>query len=134
VRNFRGYAHGFEYLGKNRMLKDSKKHNRSISESDWKTIIAFISYKSEVVLLNPENSTRRCSRCEMANALKGAIYECRCGLRVDRQLNAAINLYLQMEGLSPYPKLVNELMRKWSGLTLRGLMKAPMNSRRAQSF
>jgi len=115
------------------MLKDSKKHNRSISKSDWKTIIAFISYKSEVVLLNPENSTRRCSRCGMTDALKGAIYECRCGLRVYRQLNAAINLYLQMGSFS-IPKLVNELMRKWSGLTLRGLMKTPMNSRGAQSF
>jgi putative transposase len=98
ARNFKGYTHGFEYLGKNRMLKSSKKHNRDISKSDWKTIITFISYKSEVMLINPENSTRRCSRCGMVNAPKGAIYICRCGLRINRQLNAAINLYLQMEG------------------------------------
>jgi transposase len=37
----------------------------------------------------------------MVNAPKGAIYECGCGLRIDGQLNAAINLYLQMEGLPP---------------------------------
>ena len=71
--------------------------------------------------LNPKNSTRRCSRCGMVNAPKGAIYVCGgCGLRVDRQLNAAINLYLQMEGLPPTPNLFNELMRGWSGFTQTG--------------
>jgi len=57
----------------------------------------------------------------MINAPKGASYECRkCGLRMDRQLNAAINLYLQMEGLSPSQRLFEELMRGWSGFTLTG--------------
>jgi hypothetical protein len=37
----------------------------------------------------------------MVNAPKGAIYECGCGLRTSRQLNVAINLYLQMEELPP---------------------------------
>jgi hypothetical protein len=54
----------------------------------------------------------------MVNAPKGASYE--CGLRIDRQLNAAINLYLQMEGLPPTPKLFDELMKGWSGFTLTG--------------
>jgi len=35
-------------------------------------------------------------------------------------LNASINLYLQMEGLSPTPKLFNGLMRGWSGFTPTG--------------
>jgi len=39
---------------------------------------------------------------------------------MDRQLNAAINLYLQMEGLSPSQRLFEELMRGWSGFTLTG--------------
>jgi len=70
----------------------------------------------------------------MDNASKGAIYECKCGLRINRQLNAAINLYLQMEGLSPSPKLFNELMKRWSWFNLTGekLMRASMNSRGAQ--
>jgi putative transposase len=121
ARGFKGYIHGFEYLGKNRMLNGSNEHNRNISKSDWKTIITLMSYKSKVVLLNPKNSTRRCSRCGMVNAPKGASYECeKCGLRVDRQLNAAINLYLQMEGLPPTPKLFDELMRGWRGFTQTG--------------
>jgi putative transposase len=56
------------------MLNSSNEHNRNISKSDWKTIITFMSYKSKVVLLNPKNSTRRCSRCGMVNAPKGASY------------------------------------------------------------
>jgi len=117
---FKGYTHGFEYLRKNRMLNGSKEHNRNISKINWKTIITFMSYKSKVVLLNPKNSTRRCSRCGMVNAPKGASYECKCGLRINRQLNAAINLYLQMEGLSPTPKLFDELVKGWRGFTLTG--------------
>jgi len=118
---FENYVHGFEDLRKNRMLNSSKKHNRNISKSDWKTIITFMSYKSKVELLNPKNSTKRCSRCGMVNAPKGALYMCgRCGLRINRQLNAAINLYLQMEGLSPSQRLFKELMKRWSGFTQTG--------------
>jgi hypothetical protein len=39
-------------------------------------------------------------------------------LRINTQLNAAINLYLQMEGLSPSAKLFEELMKAWSGFAL----------------
>jgi putative transposase len=120
TRKFDSYIHGFEDLNKRGMLNTSKKHNRNISKSDWRTITKFMSYKSKVILLNPKNSTKRCSRCGMINAPKGAIYECKCGLRINRQLNAAINLYLQMEGLSPSPKLFNELMKRWSGFNLTG--------------
>jgi putative transposase len=118
---FDGFVHGFENLRKGRMFNGSKKHNRDISKNGWKTIIEFMSYKSRTVLLNPKNSTRRCSRCGTVNAPKGALYLCGvCGLRINRQLNASINLYLQMEGLSPTPKLFNGLMRGWSGFTLTG--------------
>ena len=84
-------------------------------------ITSLMSYKSKVKLLNPKNSTRRCSRCGKINAPKGASYTCsRCGLRINRQLNAAVNLYLQMEGLSPSLRLFDELMKTWSGFTLTG--------------
>jgi putative transposase len=120
-RKFKGYIHGFEDLRKERMLNGSKMHNRNISKINWKTIITLMSYKSKVKLLNTKNSTRRCSRCGMVNAPKGASYVCKkCGLRIDRQLNAAINLYLQMEGLPPTPRLFDELVKGWSGFTLTG--------------
>jgi putative transposase len=117
---FKGYIHGFEDLRKSRMLNGSKEHNRNVSKSDWKMIINFMNYKSNVILLDPKNTSKRCSRCGMINALKGAIYECKCKLRINRQFNAAINLYLQMEGLSPSLKLFDELMKGWSGFILTG--------------
>ncbi|MEM0037099.1 MAG: zinc ribbon domain-containing protein [Candidatus Korarchaeum sp.] len=120
--------------------KNARKHNRKVAKSDWKIIQFFMSYKARVVILNPKDTSRRCSRCGrtdnkkkfsapkvlnptssgcgMVNAPKGA-FVCECGLRMDRQLNAAVNLYLQMEGLSPSPKLFEELMA-WSGFTLTG--------------
>jgi putative transposase len=120
TRKFKDHIHGFEGLRKNRMLNGSRKHNRNISKSDWKTIITFMDYKAKTVILNPKNSTKRCSKCGMINAPKGALYICRCGLRINRQLNAAINLYLQMEGLPPSQKLFNELMKGWRGFTQTG--------------
>jgi putative transposase len=117
---FEDYIHGFEGLRKREMLNRSKKHNRNITKSAWRTIVTFMGYKAGTVILNPKNSTKRCSRCGMVNAPKGALYECSCGLRTNRHLNAAINLYLQMEGLSPTPKLFDELMRGWRGFTLTG--------------
>jgi len=49
-----------------------------------------------------------------------SLYECKCGLRINRHLNASINLYLQMEGLPPSPRLFDELMKAWRGFTLTG--------------
>jgi putative transposase len=121
ARKFKGYIHGFEGLRKNRMLNSLRRHNRNISKSDWKTIITFMDYKAKTVILNPRNSTKRCSKCGMINAPKRALYVCAyCGLRINRQLNAAINLYLQMEGLPPSLKLFNELMKGWSGFIQTG--------------
>jgi putative transposase len=120
-REFKNHIHGFEELRKKNMFNHSKEHNRRIAKMNWKMITSLMSYKSRTTILNPKNSTRRCSRCGMINAPKGATYKCKkCGLRIDRQLNAAVNLYLQMEGLSPTPKLFDELMRDWSGFTLTG--------------
>ncbi|MEM3372052.1 MAG: hypothetical protein QXO55_05560 [Candidatus Korarchaeum sp.] len=144
--------HGFEDLRKEGMFKRSRKHNknarkhnRKVAKSDWKIIQFFMSYKARVVILNPKDTSRRCSRCGkinnknkkrristpkslnptssgcgMVDAPKGA-YECKCGLRMDRQLNAAVNLYLQMEGLSPSQKLFEELTKK--------LFEGPMRAR-----
>jgi len=89
----------------------SRKHNRDVAKTDWKTIQSFIAYKSRTTTLNPKTS-RRCSRCGMMNAPKGALYGCKnCGLRIDRQLNAAINLHLQMKALTPSPRLFDGLMK-----------------------
>jgi putative transposase len=121
TREFKNHIHGFEGLKKNRMLNSLRKHNRNISKSDWKTIITLMGYKAKIVILNPKNSTKRCFKCGMINAPKGALYICAyCGLRINRQLNAAINLYLQMEGFPPFQKLLQKPMKGWRGFTQTG--------------
>ena len=48
--------------------------------------------------LDSYGSSSYCSRCGWENKdLNGAVFECGgCGLRINRQLNAAINLYMRM--------------------------------------
>jgi hypothetical protein len=86
-------------------------------KADWFTIRWMLSYKAGVgEPLNPRNSTRRCSRCGgMNKAPKGAVFE--CGLGVERQLNAAVNLYLQMEGLPHDPEWFDKVV---GGFALTG--------------
>jgi len=105
-REFKNYVHGFEDLRKKNMFNYSRTHNRRIAKTNWKMITSFMSYKSKVKLLNPNNSTRRCSRCGKINAPKGASYACsKCELRINRQLNAAVNLYLQIVVFSKFEAL-----------------------------
>jgi len=69
-------------------------------------------YKAKTVFRGVFRVKDICSKCGMINAPKGALYICAyCGLRINRQLNAAINLYLQIEGLPPSQKLFQELMK-----------------------
>ncbi|MGC8817671.1 MAG: zinc ribbon domain-containing protein [Candidatus Hadarchaeum sp.] len=95
--------HRFECLEKEKMFNRGKNHNRRLAKTNWSQVRTMLRYKARVGKpLNPRNSTRRCSRCGGLNgAPKGVVFECRfCGLRINRQLNAAVNLYLPMEGLS----------------------------------
>ena len=125
TKEFKGYEHGFENLEKQGMFNSRKTHNRVISKQNWKQIIQLISYKANVRLLNPNYSTKTCPRCDgRIKRRKGQVLECRrCGLRIDRQLNASINLYLRMWGFLPSMKVWVEfilpILRR-SGVTLKG--------------
>lgn len=91
---------GFEALRKERMYTGSRLWNRRIARTDWRSIRRLVGDSS--VELAPNYTSKRCSRCGwLAKDLKGSrCFECRsCGAWIDRQLNAAINLYLKMEGV-----------------------------------
>jgi putative transposase len=100
-----GIKHTFEDLNKYGMYKKGrKKWNRWISHISWKSITDQMEYKSDVELVDPYHTSKDCSRCGCTNKdLKGEKFECinkDCGLVINRQFNAPINIYLGMEGLS----------------------------------
>ncbi|KLL03212.1 MAG: transposase IS605 [Mycoplasmataceae bacterium RV_VA103A] len=77
---------------------------KSIIRASWYQLAQFLSYKvketgKEVIVVNPKNTTQRCSQCgKIANPKierDVEIYNCSCGLMLDRDVNAAKNiLYL----------------------------------------
>ena len=120
ARRFPETEHRFERLEKREMFSGGRAHNRRLAKADWSMVRSMLAYKAGVgEPLDPRNSTRRCSRCGgMNKAPKGAVFECgSCGLRVDRQLNAAVNLYLQMEGLPHDPRWFDRVV---GGFALTG--------------
>lgn len=119
---FRDYEHGFEDLDKQKMYGKRKTFNRVISKQNWKTIVALMSYKANVRLIDPKNTTKTCPRCGGRMKLRKGQAICKCGLTLDRHLNAAINLYLRMWGFPPSMKawlFVEPCLRR-RGVTLNG--------------
>ena len=46
-----------------------------------------------VVFINPKGTSRTCSRCGAKGVIKGRMFVCKkCGLMLDRDLNAARNI------------------------------------------
>jgi putative transposase len=89
----------FEKLNIKGMLKN---HHlaKSIADAAWNQLVTFTSYKAEnagrrAVQVNPRNTSRMCSGCgELAEIdLRVRIFHCTgCGLTLDRDHNAAINI------------------------------------------
>ena len=49
-----------------------------------------------VVFVNPKGTSRTCSRCGAKGVVKGRIFVCKkCGLKLDRDLNASRNIALR---------------------------------------
>ncbi len=75
-------------------------HGKGISDAGWSIFINIISYKAEsagceVVFVNPKNTSKDCSRCGICvpKELWERQHNClSCGLSVDRDINAAINI------------------------------------------
>ena len=84
------------------MYTHSRVWNRRISRSDWRSIARILQGRlgeDKVAELDPYCSSSYCSRCGWENKdLNGAdIFVCGgCGLRLDRQLNAGINLFMRL--------------------------------------
>ena len=101
----------FEDLNTNGMLKNHCLA-KSIADAAWKQFVLVTMSKAEeagrrVVLIDPRNTSKRCSRCGqlVEKDLSVRVHSCPvCGLVIDRDENAAINvlaLGLQCLGASP---------------------------------
>ncbi|WXG41209.1 MAG: transposase [Candidatus Freyarchaeum deiterrae] len=103
--HFQQALHGFEKLEKQRMKKGHKhRWNRELNHADWRLLVSLARNRAPVVEVSPFYTSKTCSRCgEVHKALRSEkVFECPfCGLIVDRQLNASINIYLRMRGVSP---------------------------------
>jgi putative transposase len=88
---------GFEALNKEKLYGGSRLWNRKVARTDWRGVRRL----AGGVEVPPQYTSKTCSRCGWLNKdLRGAVFECsHCGLRLDRQLNAAVNLYLRMVGV-----------------------------------
>ncbi len=100
----------FENLNIRGMLKNSRLA-KSIADAAWNQLAQFTSYKAEnagrcVVQVNPHNTSQICSRCGelVEKALSVRVHHCfSCGLTLDRDHNAAINILAL--GLRSIPQL-----------------------------
>lgn len=80
--------------------RNNKYHNmRNILGSSWATFINMLkikvsSTKSEIVFVNPRNTSKKCSHCGNLQdmPLSKRQYVCDCGLNIDRDYNSAINI------------------------------------------
>ncbi len=91
----------------------SKNHNlaKHILDAAWSKLVTYTSYKAEnagrkVILVDPKNTSKMCSNCGMLveKNLSERTHNCPfCGLAIDRDLNASINI-LRL-GLQPVRKI-----------------------------
>lgn len=73
---------------------------KSISDASWAKFIKYVSYKAEsagkkVIFVNPRNTSQICSGCGaiVKKSLSVRVHKCpSCGLEIDRDVNAAINI------------------------------------------
>jgi putative transposase len=97
----------FEKLNNQGMLRNHSLA-KSIQDAAWNQLIRYTAYKAEnagrvIVLVDPRNTSRMCSRCGtmVEKSLSVRVHQCPyCGLVIDRDENAANNiLRLGLESL-----------------------------------
>ncbi|MBU0846661.1 transposase, partial [Patescibacteria group bacterium] len=98
----------FEDLDIKNMQKGNwRSLNKSISDAAWGQLIQYTEHKAEwagrsVVKVNPRNTSKMCSRCGqiVEKDLSVRVHKCpHCGLVLDRDENAAINILRLAVGL-----------------------------------
>jgi putative transposase len=81
-------------------MVQNRRMSKSIADAAWSQLIQYTSYKAveagrTVVLVNPRNTSKMCSQCGalVQKTLADRVHVCpQCGLSLDRDQNAAINI------------------------------------------
>ncbi|WP_083964129.1 RNA-guided endonuclease InsQ/TnpB family protein [Shimazuella kribbensis] len=88
----------FEDLSIPNMVKNHRLA-KSIVDAGWGQLVQYTTYKAEsaskrVVLVNPYQTSQRCSCCGkiVKKTLAERMHRCTCGYEQDRDINAAINI------------------------------------------
>jgi len=78
--------------------REDKRLNRRLSMWPRRKLHQFIEYKAQwrgipVLKVDPRNSSRKCPACgRLQDSRKGTEFACECGWRLDRHVNASLNL------------------------------------------
>ncbi len=124
----------FEALNIMRMMKN---HHlaKSIADASWNTIVQYTTYKTEsagneVVLVDPRNTSKQCSKCgyiKESLKLSERIFHCdSCGIEIDRYINATINI--RNRGLKSVGRGIPEVMPVEIGALLKATPVAEAGS------
>jgi len=82
-------------------INKAKKLRRHILQASYYKFLELLEYKAklygkQVIKVSPKNTSKKCSRCGYVNqklTLNNRNYKCpKCGLEIDRDYNAAINI------------------------------------------
>jgi len=100
----------FEDLRINNMVKNHHLAS-SIADSSWGKLFQYTTFKAEnagkfVELVDPKGTTQSCSGCGVSvkKSLSVRIHRCpNCGLTIDRDVNAALNILKKVRRGTPEP-------------------------------
>jgi len=81
-------------------MMEEKKYSKSIADVSWAQLLQNLSNKAEeagktVVAVNPYNTSQKCSQCGriVRKDISVRVHHCPfCGLKIDRDLNASLNI------------------------------------------
>ncbi|MEM1970592.1 MAG: zinc ribbon domain-containing protein [Sulfolobales archaeon] len=120
-----------DMVAKGRTSKNRRKRN---ARTPWETIHRKLSEKALVVKVSPHNTSRTCPRCGyVVKTRVGRVFKCpRCGLELDRQKLASVNIYLKYTKMWGFPHSCEPELDEgelWIGVILNGwrpMTRAPM--------
>ena len=133
---FPNSVHVFEDLEKENLVsrREPKGRRKRNARTPWELIQRKASERAVIERVPPENTSRTCPRCGyVVKTRVGRVFRCpRCGLELDRQKVAAVNIYLRYLRMRGFPHSYDPERVKgelWVGVALRGrspVIWAPM--------